>query len=53
MSVWKIMNWVAWAASAGLLAVMAWDFIKVEKARRSTKSGAGGAAAEDHGKPKD
>ena len=37
MSLWKIMNWVAWGLSAYLLLVMAIDFIKTERRIRSGK----------------
>lgn len=35
MSIWRIMNWSAWGLSGILFFVMARDFYRVEKARRS------------------
>lgn len=35
MSLWKIMNLVAWGLSILILTVMAMDFIKVEKQRKA------------------
>jgi hypothetical protein len=37
MSIWKVMNWVAWGLSAYLLVVMAVDFIRVERGLRAKK----------------
>ena len=34
MSVWSVMNWVAWALSGLLLTVILVDFIRVERDRR-------------------
>ena len=39
MSVWKIMNWVAWGLSAYLVVVMAIDFIRTERRARAAKDG--------------
>ena len=37
MSVWGIMNWVAWGLSAFFVGWMVRDFIRIERAARSKK----------------
>ncbi len=44
MSIWKILNWAAWALSAILLLAMLWDFARTERKRRSAEPA--GKAAE-------
>ncbi|KJR44356.1 hypothetical protein UF75_5269 [Desulfosporosinus sp. I2] len=34
MSIWELMNWVAWGLCAILLIIMAQDFIRVEMSRK-------------------
>ena len=43
MNIWTIMNGAAWALSGLLGFLIVWDFIKVEKARRSNDREADGA----------
>jgi hypothetical protein len=41
MSVWTILNGAAWILTALLLIRMGWDFIQVERDRRTDGRGAG------------
>lgn len=36
MSIWSMLNWLAWAASAIIFLLMICDFIRVEKERLKT-----------------
>jgi hypothetical protein len=37
MNIWKVMNFVAWALSAGIFLWLFFDFIRVEKELRQQK----------------
>jgi hypothetical protein len=43
MKIWTIMNGAAWALSGFLGILIVWDFIQVERARRSSDREADGA----------
>ncbi len=47
MSIWTVMNGVAWALSGGLFLLILWDFIKVERARRADSRAPDGAGEKE------